>query len=264
MKIIIINGITGTIGNALFETYICEPDTLIIGLSRQGVKLPPSLNHHMILKVNFDDQKELDKLGKLIYSCRPTEIIYFHCIGRFKTELDPQTLSRKVEIDHDQDGLDDEIVRDVNTYFEKMSQSLLKYRPKKTYLTLATIGSVAEDHDIEIFQSWIIAKRQALEKIKRIVSTTRDTSLYNILISTLLSSKEMVARPYVFGTDANPKYWLKPLELAKKIKKEASKRIDGYHCIKIFKHSPNFSKNHFENQRIKDRRLYELYGKEYK
>lgn len=264
MRIIIINGITGTIGNVLFESYITDPDTLVVGLSRRGVSLPRKLHHHIILKASFDSPKKLQEFSKLIYSLKPKEIIYFHCIGQFKTELDPHTLNRKIEVDNDQDGLDDEIVRDVKVYFERITKTLIKYRLPRTHLTIASIGSIVEEHNLEIFHSWTIARSHALEKIKTIINDGHSIALYNILISTLLSAKEMVARPYVFGTDTDPKYWLKPLELARRIKKEMSKKLTGYHCIKIFKRSPNFSKNRFENQKIKIRRLYELHGTKYK
>ncbi len=260
MKIIIINGVTGTIGNALFESHITDPETIVIGLSRRGITMRGSLNHHMILSLDLGSAKDVERFVKEVYALKPSEIIYYHCIGAFKTELDPITYQRKIDVDRDNDGVDDETLRDVYLYLKILSQQLLAHCPKSTAITIATFGSIAEEHDVEIFHSWITARKMIGEELRTLAGSADNVCVYNFLISTLLSAKEMLARPYVFGTDADPRYWLKASDLIRKVRKHIDTPQTGYHLTKVFKKAPQFKTGHFENENIKARRLHELYG----
>ncbi|KKU89496.1 MAG: hypothetical protein UY19_C0014G0096 [Candidatus Wolfebacteria bacterium GW2011_GWA2_47_9b] len=128
------------------------------------------------------------------------------------------------------------------------------------HLSFVNIGSLVENYDISIFRSWTGVRRLVREEFKRLASDFKDISSIDIVVSSILSVTELIARPYVLGTDNDPRYWLKPQDLAKRVKAIILKRKDGFRQYKIFHKAPGVSHDRFKESEMVKRRLFEHYG----
>ena len=259
--IVIIGGITGTIGSAFFEQYIFDRKTVIFGISRKGIQPPEQLpEYSSVFSVRYENQEEMESFFKKVISMNPSVVTYIHCMGPFKTELDPITKGRRIHVDNDNDGIDDEIYKNIFLFSKGVAETLIGERgDKKIHLNFVNFGSLVEDHTISIFESWVQVRKMVIEAFKKF-ALLKDISSIDILVSSVLSITELIQRPYVLGTDNNPLFWIKPEEVATRGKKIIKKGRQGFTQYKLFHRAPNFSKERFDEEKMIKRRLFEHFG----
>ncbi|MDP3986856.1 MAG: hypothetical protein Q8P81_01370 [Nanoarchaeota archaeon] len=262
LHIVIIGGVSGAIGDAFFQEFVLEKDIIIFGLSRRGLRNVEALpDHSCAVNINYSDKKNVDQFCEKVISLGPKEITYIHCMGPFKTELDPETRKRRIHRDIDKDGVDDEIYERVFVFPKAMADSMINKRGSlNIQLNFVNIGSLVEKYNISIFGSWIKVRDKVKREFKRISEKFENVCSIDVLVSTILSSKELIDRPYVFGTDNNPQFWLKPQELTSKVRAILSKRLHGFFQYEIFHKAPGVSKERFEEGQMIKRRLIEHFN----
>lgn len=260
-KLIIIAGVTGSMGQEFLRKYLLEPNTLIYGISRKGFSLSgfSSLpDHHMIVNVDLTNQAEIESFIEKIPKQTYESISYFHLVGEFKTEL---TSEGKVAIEHNVDGID-ETVRTLvaDAYIHMVSEITKSNLCAVEKINVISFGSLADSHKLDCFQSFW-KSREIVKKFSReIRDAYQNINFYLFNTSTLCAADEMLERPFIFATSVNPQFWITPHDLVQRV----SGHIDseqGFFERDIYVPNPYFSRDYFTEEKTHIRRVKELYNK---
>ncbi len=260
-KLVIIAGVTGSIGQELLRYYLLEKDTLVYGISRRGVSLDlfdTLPTHNLIVNVNMIDQESIAAFIKKLPEGF-NRITYYHLLGEFKTEIN-KDLQVVVENDHDRDGIDDGIYNLVARAYKTMAGFLNQISTtNKIELNIVSFGSLADRHKIPCFQSFAKSREVVKEFSRELLKSNENLNMYLLDTSTILAADEMLERPFIFGTDVNPVYWITPSEL--------TTRTLGFIALEkglvekdVFIANPNFSDDYFDADITYKRRVKELFN----
>lgn len=263
-KLILISGITGAIGTACLSALVKNKDVVIYGISRQAThfkkylekngKLPTS---HLICNIGdiVNDVDCKNFINSIDFS-KYQEIIYIHSVGFYPFEIDKKG-NLFIDNDLDKDGINDKTFNlSYRSYFNIINNISSKNKQVRSII----LGSISDKHKPEVHQSWW----KSLDKIKKemlnISSKNSNLSFYVLNISSVICPHEMITRPFVFQrTDANPKYWLSPEDVAKKIKSLIfNKKIKKYWEGDLFHKSNYFIKNYYKNNLFTKRKAKEI------
>lgn len=85
-------------------------------------------------------------------------------------------------------------------------------------------------------------------------------SFYLLNTSTILAADEMIERPYIFSTNADPTYWITPAELVEKTLSFIGSK-EGIVERDIYLANPQFGNDYFNEDVTVKRRIKELYNK---
>ncbi len=262
-KLVVISGVSASMGQEVLKKYLLEHDTLIYGISRKGVALQ-SLSvlpdHHLAINVDLTDSKSIEEFISKIPKHSFDKINYFHSVGEFKTEID-ENLNIVIENDHNKDGINDDVYSLVAGAYQTIVTGLDKISKKNNCeLNIVSFGSLADVHNIECFTSFR-KSREIVESFSREIHlNNQNANIYLFNTSTILSADELIERPYIFSTNVNPVYWITPTELIKKaigfleLEKGIVKKD-------IYLSNPNFSTDYFDSDITYKRRVKELYNK---
>lgn len=262
-KIIIVSGITGSIGQEVARKYISQKNTIVYGISRRGVdisnieKLP---EHHLIVKVNLTDSNSIKDFLKKISFTNVSSVEYFHLVGEFKTEIN-SNLEINVANDFDNDGIDDEVYNLVAKSYTEIVEILSeKTNNLNKELKVVSFGSLADIYNIPVFQSFKKSRDIVKNFSKKIQETFQNVNFYLFNTSTIFAVDEMIERPFIFSTKVNPEFWITPKELTDKMFTfmEFEK---GVFETDIYITNPNFSDNYFDAEITYKRRVQELFNK---
>lgn len=262
MKLIIIGGVTGSIGQEILRKYLLEKETLIYGISRKGVSMDNFStlpNHHMIVGVDLCHTASINEFISKIPVQHYESISYFHLVGEFKTEI-TERFEVEIQNDGDKDGIDDSVYKLVAKAHKDMVYGLME-RVVNTDIPLkvASFGSLADVHDIPCFQSF----RKSREIVKafsaEIARKHPTTSFYLFNTSTILSADEMLERPFIFSTNVDPTYWITPSELVEKALSFMGSS-NGILERDIYLANPQFADDYFDPTVTLRRRVQELYN----
>jgi hypothetical protein len=261
--LVIIAGVTGSIGQELLRRYLVDKNTLVYGLSRRGVSLDQFQvlpTHNLIINVDMYSDEKIKSFVSMLPKQDFEKISYYHLLGEFKTEIN-QNLEIVVENDFDKDGIDDSVYKLVTHAYETMFDQLNKISIQSDIeLNVVSFGSLADRHAIPCFQSFgksrEIVKKFSQEKIK----VNKNLNVYLFNTSTILAADEMLERPFIFSTDVSPVYWITPFELVEKASGFISLER-GFIEKDIYLANPNFSDDYFNARVTYKRRVKELYNK---
>lgn len=261
-KLIIISGITGSMGQELLRKYLVEQDVLVYGISRKGVpigELTTLPDHHLIVSVDLHNPVSIEEFVSKIPSNHYKSITYFHLVGEFKTEI-TKAFEVKIENDADKDGIDDSVYSLVAKAYQVMVSALVTTSTTlQCELNVTSFGSLADEHNIDCFSSF--RKSRAIVKVfsEDLAKKYSHINFYLFNTSTILAADEMLERPFIFATVVNPVYWITPIELIQK--------TIGYMELEkgvvqrdIYLSNPNFSSDYFSNEPTYKRRVKELYN----
>ena len=261
-KLIIIAGITGSIGQELARKHISEKDTLVYGISRKGVsmdlfeELP---THHAILNVDMNSEQSMQTFLEKIPNTKYTELTYYHLLGEFKTEINNE-LNVIVENDLDKDGIDDTVHKLVSVAYNIMTTGLInKTKTSDCNLNIISFGSLADRYEIPCFHSFRKSREQVIEFSKKQHLAHQNVNFYLFNTSTLFAVDEILERPFIFGTNVNPDFWITPVELVNKTL-EYTKNEKGFIERDIFLKNPDFSTDYWDPNVTYKRRVKELYN----
>ena len=92
--LVIISGVSASIGQEILKKYLLEQDTLIYGITRKGVNLDDLSvlpEHHLAVKVDLNNPDSITEFINKIPKNQYKRINYFHSVGEFKTEINIKT-----------------------------------------------------------------------------------------------------------------------------------------------------------------------------
>jgi NADP-dependent 3-hydroxy acid dehydrogenase YdfG len=261
--LVIISGISASIGQEILKKYLLEQDTVIYGISRKGVsmdKIEFLPEHHFVVNVNLQSNESINTFISKIPENTYQKINYFHSVGEFKTEIN-ENLEHSIENDADSDGIDDNVFSLVAGAYQQIVSGLDNLSKEcNCEFNVVSFGSLADEHDIRCFTSFR-KSREIVESFSRKIQLNNpNANMYLFNTSTILSADELIERPYIFTTNVNPIYWITPAELIKRaigfmeLEKGVVKKD-------IYLSNPNFSTDYFDNDITYKRRVKELYNK---
>lgn len=262
-QLVIIAGVTGSIGQELLRHYLPDSNTLVYGLSRRGVsmdlfdKLP---SHNLIVHVDMHSDANINKFIDKLPDDKFEKITYYHLLGEFKTEI-TEDLKIQVENDHDKDGINDEVYKLVGHAYKSMVSRINQISIQKSIpVNIVSYGSLADRHHIPCFQSFGKSREIVKSFSREMIRHNTQMNVYLFDTSTILAADEMLERPFIFATDVNPTYWITPLELVNRTISFISSE-KGFVEKDIYLASPNFSDDYFDAEVTYVRRVKELYNK---
>lgn len=262
-QLIIIAGVTGSMGQELLRHYLVDDNVLVYGISRKGVPLKSLAilpSHNIIVNVNLCSDQDIQKFVGMVPNESFEEVIYYHLIGEFKTEIN-EKLQITIEDDYDGDGINDDVYRLVAGAYKTMICELnKKVVQSNCVLRVVSFGSLADKHNIPCFHSFGKAREIVTSFSKKIYDLNKNTHFYLFDTSTILAADEMLERPFIFATEVNPAYWITPYELVKKALGYMSIE-NGFVQKDIYLSNPHFSPNYFDPGVTYKRRVKELYNK---
>lgn len=260
-NLILISGATGSIGSSFFEQFILEHNYHVVGLSRSGLKTQTIPNYHSIIHFDFEDMKSYEKIRNLIKTNDYKKIVYVHTVGKFQTEI---IKDKKGFSEPEKGKYDNEITKLTFDYTAKVVDFLLAKSGKNTEIVAVNIGSLSDEFDIPVFQSWRHGQTQLLNFFGKKIEEYKNFSALTVRVSTILGAKELVDRPYLFGTNTDPQFWLPKTELVAYIKRRIKYSFKGSKIENLFRSYPKFDNGHWDNKKTFIRRVQELYDQKIK
>jgi len=262
--LVIINGVTGAIGEACLARMSREHEIIVIGLSRQGQsidrfckdgKLPSNSNIYSIGM----DVSSVDACTHFIGTLDVSniqKIIYIHAIGVYPFELDSNG-QICVSNDVDGDGIDDRVLALSYKAFFAMVESL---RTLKVEVSALIFGGIADKYHPAVHKSWWTVMERIRVRMKEFCLENTQSSMFILNISSVICAHEILTRPFVFqDTDADAKFWLMPCEVAEKVGTLVfSSTRHGFVEDELFHKSDYYGSDYFEDTSFTDRKKKEL------
>jgi hypothetical protein len=267
-KLIIITGVTGALGSAFLAKFAKQKNTVIYGISRQGLDytkfIRPEtskfyLNTFICSLPDLGDEtikKVIDKIDIKKFN----SITYIHGLGLYPFEIDAYG-NYIVNNDHDNDGINDTTL-DLSYRLFKTITAELKistYDNKIKYAALI-FGGIADKYKPIAHQSWwrVIAKTKNYLQL----AAGNNFGAHLLNISSVICPHEIITRPYVFiKTDAEMEYWLSPDEVIEKFMKLTKNKniFSGFHEYEIFNKKPRFDLLYYQEKNFTPRKVAELF-----
>ena len=103
-----------------------------------------------------------------------------------------------------------------------------------------------------------------LEKIKQNINrhfvSSKNMNFYLLNISSVICPHEILTRPFVFqSTNANPRFWLQPCEVAEEVAILTLSNSDKYFIEQdLFHNADYYQKDYFDNDNFTNRKRAEL------
>lgn len=256
-KLILITGATGSIGSCFFEQFILENDCHVVGLSRSGLKTLKIPSHHSIVYFDFEDKKSYEKIGKLLENGNYKKIFYIHAVGKFQTEI----IESENGFSEPKKGkYNDQVVKLTLEYTSRMVDFLVAKASKGIEITAINIGSLSDEFDIPVFQSWRYGQTQLLNFFDKKTKEFKNLSALTVRVSTILGANELLDRPYLFNTNTDPNFWLPKTELVAFVKRRIKYFFNGSKIENLFRRYPQFDNGHWNGKKTFARRVLEQYN----
>ena len=261
--LVIINGITGAVGTACLAEFSRVSEVTIFGLSRKGehfsvfTKNGLLPNKTLICSIgDITSKNDCVSFTKSINLSLYEKIIYIHAVGVYPFEIDSHG-NIKVSHDEDGDGIDDRVVKLSYDAFFAMSNSL-KETDKKIHALI--LGGLSDKHRPAVHKSWWTVMEKVKNHMSENISETKNIDFFVLDISSIICPHELLTRPFVFqNTNANPRFWLMPHEVAEEIVKltlpESKERFTEKD---LFYKSDYYENNYFEGEKFTQRKREEL------
>lgn len=262
-KLVIIAGATGSVGQEVLRQTITDSGTLVYGISRRGLSIQKMESlplYNTIINIDLTQETSIEEFISKLPHQKFKEIYYYHLVGEFKTEISSD-FTIAVANDYDNDGIDDEVYSLVAKSYIQMTRGLTIFASQNnSILNIISIGSLTDIYTIPCFQSFAKSRKIVRDFSKKTQQENNHVSFYLFNTSTILSTDELLERPYLFTTDVNPNYWITPSELTHRMLGLVTS-AKGYVEKDIYVSNPNFSDNYFNAEITFRRRVQELYGK---
>ncbi len=261
-RLIIISGVTGAIGSALFAEYGQYKNNIVYGISRKARPINSFLKNGKLpfntLICSLDSSNDYAKLFRSIDYSLISEVVYIHALGLYPFEVDNNG-QIKIENDNDEDGINDEVMKLTLELFSKVTESLQDNWKGVTKCVI--FGGIADKYTPTIHQSWWKVMGMTKNYMLNQVKFKSKLSMILINISSVLCPHEVITRPFVFtNTDAQKEYWLHPYKLAKFVLSIVKMALPGYHEVEKYKIKPNFQINdYYRDDNFTPRKVRELY-----
>ena len=215
-------------------------------------------NHNLIINVDLTNNSDIHSFISKIPKQQYENISYFHLVGEFKTEVDEKG---KIVIENNIEGIDNNVKSLVaDTYKYIVSNIIESELIRIEKINIISFGSLADPHKLDCFQSFWKSREIVKKFSKDIQNKFSNINFYLFNTSTLCAADEILERPFIFGTNVNPQFWITPYELVKRVSGYLVSEI-GFVERDIYVPNPYFSKDYFTEQKTHIRRVKELYNK---
>ncbi len=262
-RLVIIAGVTGSIGQEILRHYLVDKNTIVYGISRKGVSMDQFETlplHSLVVNVDLHSIDSIKNFVSKVSDKEFKEVTYYHVVGEFKTEI-TKDLGIVVENDQDKDGINDCVFSLVAKAYIAMATELNKISVVNDIrLNIISFGSLADKHNIPCFQSFAKSRQIVKQFSQELQKSNENLNTYLFETSTLLAADELLERPFIFATDVSPVYWITPLELVNKALGFIALE-KGFVEKDIYLANPNFSDDYFDAEVTFKRRIKELYNK---
>jgi hypothetical protein len=189
------------------------------------------------LACSIGDDMDFESLFQKIDVDKVRDITYVHCVGLYPFEVD-RNGSIVVSNDNDGDGINDEVNKLTYLSFVNATSTLQKYWKGK--LNGAIFAGLADKHRPAVHKSWWKTIEKVKNYMRSSVGMNKSLSMTVFNISSVLCPHEVITRPFVFiNTDADPKFWLNPFELARFVVSKLNS-VTGYHEFDKFRSKLGF------------------------
>ena len=264
-KIYIINGVMGVIGSPIFTYLSQQKDTIVYGISRQGLpvqvfiknkKLPPA---HLVFSLGDYLIDGIENIHKLVGALPENhEIIFVHAMGVYLTEVNKDG-NYQIDNDNDGDGINDlvkKMTHDIPLQFAQV------FADSQRRVTFTQIGSLSDQWNLQAHHSWVTSMNFLKEQLAKISNKYQYFNTCIINVSSVLTPKELIERPFATTqTNADPSFWLNPLDIGRKIHNLSRDLFADYSEISLFNTWPKFTGDHFSTKSYLPRRMLELFPK---
>jgi hypothetical protein len=234
MKLVIITGITGKLGNEYLRYFANLEKFVCMGFSRRA----PEAKYPNVIYRYFDllDKKTSKEVISQIDLKNYEEVILIHPIGRFKFEFWGKGG------DTNNDGIDDEIfASNVSTFLNIAEPLYQKIKINQIPLTLCAFGSITDRYNVPFWKSYTKSKNKLREIIKSYCKNSNVKGIF-INVSTTDTGNERNLRPHADRT-----FWLAPKEIVNSSIKTILSRKNNWSEINIYKPNPNFNPTWYTN-----------------
>ncbi len=229
-ELIIIAGASRGIGKAFADRYRLEGAS-VLGISRTGSAgkqldlMDENVTYRFVSGLNINDA---------------SRVVYLHAIGIDKFE--PQG---KPHIDHDGDGIDDEMLASNYLTFLHLAEPLIdRVKSDKVPLTICNIGSISDVFQVPYWQSFSRAKN----KVRQFCKSVNEEGIHSLFLN-VSSTLDEEGRTYG-RKDIDTTYWQTADELVAK----SFGTLDGFYQsasnyaeFDFFKPNPSFRRDYFTN-----------------
>lgn len=263
-KLIIISGVTGAIGSALFAEYGQYKNTVVYGISRKASPMSAFIKNGKLpfstLICSVDLVDGYKKLFHLIDYSKIDEIVYIHALGLYPFEIDSNG-NLKIEDDNNNDGINDNVMKLTKDNFTNATINIQKNW--SGVLKCLIFGGIADKYHPTAHQSWWKVIEITKKYMLRQVGINPSLSMILVNISSVLCPHEVITRPFVFtDTDACKEYWLHPYKLAKFVYNLTNKIKSGFIEVEKYNIKPNFKvDSYYKDRHFTPRKVTELYRK---
>lgn len=260
--LVIINGVTGAIGSACLAQFSREPNTNIIGLSRQAQNadvfcvdgfLP---NNTLICSIGdissiTDCENFVEKINRKFYG----KIVYVHAVGIYPFELDGKG-NIFVSNDDDGDGVDDRVVKFSHTAFFAIVQAL---KILELPISALIFGGIADKFKPAVHKSWWTVMEMIKARMQKELLQNKLVSFFVLNISSVICPHEVITRPFVFQkTNADAQFWLMPHEVAERVQLLLLAKSSGFLETEFFHDADYYEDDHFAEKKFTQRKKDEL------
>ena len=261
-RLYIIAGITGAIGNALLSKLLQDEEVVVYGISRKGLSWEQFVDTQGTLhtKTFLCSATDMSTFVSAINTSAFSSITYVHALGHYPFEVNAAG-TYELHNDEDGDGVDDLTHELTYTKFVEASAALVALRERTGVRVACTLfGSLADEHEPQVHRSWW----RTMEKVKEYMRAhARECGMHVVNISSVLCTHELLSRPFVFtATDADPKYWLAPHDLAESLcaQFQSPSYFKGFDECAVYNHNPAFKNGYYSDSAFTKRKVLELYG----
>jgi hypothetical protein len=251
----IINGVSGSIGNALLALIARNSENVVYGLSRKAIgfhKFGKVLPEYTLVTSIGENIADDFIIGNFIKSCdihRYKTVTYIHAVGLYPFEING------TENDLDNDGVNDDCLRLTYTAFSLVCNTINNEKHKN--FAAVIFGSISDRYHLSVHHSWWKTIEKTKQYMKNIASDNISMNIINI--SSVVCFHELLTRPFVFiKTNAVPEPWLTPFEVAQKTL-DVLKEKNKYCEVDYFHHAQYHNSEYFSEEKFTQRKIDETY-----
>lgn len=237
LTLVLISGAGGSLGYAGVQAASQLLNTQVIAISRKKIQLKDKKIKNWEVDL-LDERSTAKKIEKEDFQ-RFSRIIFIHAVGKFKFEE-----TGKPVLDHDSDGIDDDVFDSNVKTFQNVVAPLLhevKKIAQHPPVTLCAFGSISDRYNVPYWQSYSKSKNQLRQYMRKLTEKGKINALF-VNVSTTKTDRERNLRPR-----ANQAYWLKPTEIVEQLFFAIWPLNVKWKEIGIYKPCPHYTPDYFTN-----------------
>lgn len=261
-RIVVIAGVTGSIGSALLSEFAQNSENVIYGISRKAEHVEHFLKDgklpHKTLICGLTIPEEYELLFSKMNYNDIDEILYIHAVGLYPFEVNKNG-EIVTDNDTDGDGINDEVRKLTFTAISNAVRSLQNHFSGKIKICL--FGAIADKYKPAVHHSWWKTIEKTKSFLQEVSSKNQNITSTLFNISSVLCPHEIITRPFVFiHTDADQTKWLHPYELSQFVYATVQTIAPGFHEFEKFRIKDDFEpEQYYKDESFTPRKVEELY-----